>query len=708
MILDVLLALLWGLGGLIGALPDARFGWVAGPLMAAAWGIGAGFLKFRQLVIPRHPGGYALLAATWAAAAGLGLAMNPPREAVLPACAAAVAALFLLERRSALQGHAIVTASFIAAVMGATRDNPAKMLPLFVPYLVVLVLSLALVHQQWVLQRLRRAVHEGYMLAAQVPGYGGTRTGLAPTIALVATTTTLAAALLYLAVPHIRWKAPDDRNGGDATSGRGTSGLPDRLSLHAMHDLKMDFRIALKVKLIQDGRTVRPTLPMRLRGAVVDSTNNFEWWSTLGSATRRDASDGVADGWVTFRPRAAQPVLQECEVESAGDRALLALQEVAQVEAASVSIDAHGVVRLIDMPAEGRYRYQVVSDVTGTDPAEFEAAPRSPFPCYLQLAQVDPEIEALAKAITAGGDTAARKAALIESWLQANFEYSTEFDPSGESDPVRALLFVEKRGYCVHFAATMAVMLRHLGIPCRVAQGLYGGEWSDGEMRTFFKFSDAHAWVEVWMGSMAGWATFDPTPHAHQGGGGEDPSEFMGGTPDNPISTPRPPDAGRPSSTFSTEPLTALSLERQARWLRNLRGLIVDAWHSRLGKAVVFLAVFLFSLLVTWRLLPHHERNRLRAVFGSSAASAGFWDEFIVLASRAGFRRAHGETPFEFGKRVEHAYPGASRVALALYAVRFGGRDAAAKSAEARPILDGIRKTQAGKAKEAAQDAPGA
>ncbi|KAF0245859.1 MAG: hypothetical protein FD180_1218 [Planctomycetota bacterium] len=700
MMLDLLLAALWGMGGLLGALPEKRFAWVLGPLAAAAWGILAGRIGWRQLLVGRHPAGYLLLGATWVVVSGMALSVNSLRDGILPACAAATGGLFMLERRSALQGHAIIGAAFVSAVIGAAQDTTAKMLPMFVPFLVLLVLCLALVHQQWVLQRLRRAAHEGYLLAAQVPGYAGTRTGLAPTVTVVALTTTIVSIVLYLVVPHFRWKPPADKRGAEGRGSQGSSGLTDRLSLRAMHDLKMDHRVALRMKLFQDGRAIHPSLPMRLRGAIVDYTNGAEWWSTAQRRTRRDANDGKADGWVTLIAGAGNPVLQECEIETSADPTLVALPEIAEIEGASVEIDDHGVVRLPGMAREGRATYKVVSDAAGIDPADFEPKPRSPSPRYLQIWNAkDADILKVAKDITYGASTAARKAVLIEGWLQSNFEYSTEFDPSSETDPVRALLFSEKRGYCVHFAAAMSVMLRALDIPCRIAQGLYGGEWSEREQLSMFRFSDAHAWVEVWLGPRAGWVPFDPTPRLQGGGGEENPEDFAGGLPDVENRAELPRSQRTPSSSFSTEPLTSLNLERQAKWLRWIQKLFTDAWASTFGRGVACFIAFCFSLLITWNLLPRHERDRLSAVFvGGPGASTGFWNEFLTLARRAGFQRGPGETPFEFAKRVERAYPGAGRVALALYAVRFGGKDAREKMAEARPVLDAIRRAQAGKA----------
>ena len=55
----------------------------------------------------------------------------------------------------------------------------------------------------------------------------------------------------------------------------------------------------------------------------------------------------------------------------------------------------------------------------------------------------------------------------------------------------------------------MAVMLRAVGVPARVAVGFTGGT-ADGDHRSI-STSDAHAWVEAWFPGH-GWLIFDPTP----------------------------------------------------------------------------------------------------------------------------------------------------------------------------------------------------
>ena len=67
-----------------------------------------------------------------------------------------------------------------------------------------------------------------------------------------------------------------------------------------------------------------------------------------------------------------------------------------------------------------------------------------------------------------------------------------------------------KRGFCLHYATTMAVILRDLGIPARVVQGFLPGERPAGSSTEVVSTSRAHAWVEVYFPGYE-WIAFDPT-----------------------------------------------------------------------------------------------------------------------------------------------------------------------------------------------------
>ncbi len=98
----------------------------------------------------------------------------------------------------------------------------------------------------------------------------------------------------------------------------------------------------------------------------------------------------------------------------------------------------------------------------------------------------------------------------LESWLRSRggFRYD-EQPPHGPGPPLVDFVTNTKAGYCQHFAGAMALMLRLLGIPSRVAVGFTSGSFRGGEW--VVTDHDAHAWVEVWF-PRYGWLPFDPTP----------------------------------------------------------------------------------------------------------------------------------------------------------------------------------------------------
>jgi transglutaminase-like putative cysteine protease len=105
----------------------------------------------------------------------------------------------------------------------------------------------------------------------------------------------------------------------------------------------------------------------------------------------------------------------------------------------------------------------------------------------------------------------------IESWLRqtGGFTYD-ETPPHSKGSPLVDFVTRTKAGYCQHFAGAMAVMLRMLGIPARVAVGFTSGTNDDGTW--VVTDHDAHAWVEVWFAGV-GWIPFDPTPGRGRFGG---------------------------------------------------------------------------------------------------------------------------------------------------------------------------------------------
>ena len=99
---------------------------------------------------------------------------------------------------------------------------------------------------------------------------------------------------------------------------------------------------------------------------------------------------------------------------------------------------------------------------------------------------------------------------LLERWFRrdGNFRYE-EQPPVGNGPPLVDFVERTRAGYCQHYAGAMAVMLRLIGVPARVAVGFTAGTWKGGVWTVTDQ--QAHAWVEAWFAGY-GWLAFDPTP----------------------------------------------------------------------------------------------------------------------------------------------------------------------------------------------------
>ncbi len=118
-----------------------------------------------------------------------------------------------------------------------------------------------------------------------------------------------------------------------------------------------------------------------------------------------------------------------------------------------------------------------------------------------------------AKVVTAGQDTPYGATVALLSWFrgeEGGFSYTEQPPVELATKPLLSFLDT-KQGYCQHFAGEMALMLRYLGIPARVAAGFTSGTYKSGADEWVVTDHDAHTWVEVFFPGV-GWLTFDPTP----------------------------------------------------------------------------------------------------------------------------------------------------------------------------------------------------
>ena len=132
----------------------------------------------------------------------------------------------------------------------------------------------------------------------------------------------------------------------------------------------------------------------------------------------------------------------------------------------------------------------------------------------------------LADRLTRGARTPYDAVEKLEQWFVSSGAFRYSNHPPIVGPPLVGFVTRTHAGYCQYFAGSMALMLRYLGIPARVAVGFAGGIYDSKQHVWNVSDREAHAWVEVWFKGY-GWLPFDPTPPAP----GAAPRETLAGVP---------------------------------------------------------------------------------------------------------------------------------------------------------------------------------
>src|SRR5204862_8101611 len=121
--------------------------------------------------------------------------------------------------------------------------------------------------------------------------------------------------------------------------------------------------------------------------------------------------------------------------------------------------------------------------------------------------------------------------AIVNSALQffqaQGFRYSLTPGEYRKND-LEQFLFHRRVGFCEHYAATFATLMRLAGVPARMVVGYLGGEYNDLGGFFLVRQADTHAWCEVWLPE-SGWTRVDPTSAVAPGRASQDLSSFLAG-----------------------------------------------------------------------------------------------------------------------------------------------------------------------------------
>ena len=124
---------------------------------------------------------------------------------------------------------------------------------------------------------------------------------------------------------------------------------------------------------------------------------------------------------------------------------------------------------------------------------------------YLDASMATERIVKLTEDITKDAETDYEKACLIEEYLR-QYKYDKSVDLSDSENYIDDFLFVTQKGYCIHYASAMVLMLRTAGIPAKFSIGYK----HDETVSTAVLGSESHAWPEAYIEGY-GWVPFEPT-----------------------------------------------------------------------------------------------------------------------------------------------------------------------------------------------------
>jgi transglutaminase-like putative cysteine protease len=223
----------------------------------------------------------------------------------------------------------------------------------------------------------------------------------------------------------------------------------------------------------------------------------------------------------------------------------------------------------------------------------------------------------------------------------ANFTYTTDVRGVACDSASAVECFAQsRRGYCLHYASTMAILLRAANpehpIPTRLVQGFLPGARS-GSIETVRNLA-AHAWVEVYFPGY-GWIPFDPT-----GGGVGQPAVIRPGPPVASMA-PSPSTGSTPDASDRPRPTRRGTVPADGSGGPAAGGTPAN------GLLLVSLAVLLGALgiavaIAAWARGPRGEVSPETA-----------WRAMARSASRLGFARRPAQTVYEYAAALGDLVP---------------------------------------------------
>ena len=290
------------------------------------------------------------------------------------------------------------------------------------------------------------------------------------------------------------------------------TGFSERLSPGNIAALTNSSDIAFRAEF--PGRTTMPPGPMYWRGAVMWHCDGLEWHAPYVPVSIASRDRG------TRRFPSGNTIRQRITLAPHGARWMFALDRPFEIP--SGAILARGDYLWSVQTIRKARRYEVVSSL-GTAGKELTPGERRE---ALEVPPwISPAVRELAQSWAMQSSTPRAVVNSALQFFQSGFRYSLSPGQYGMND-LEQFLFHRRIGFCEHYAASFATLMRLAGIPARVVVGYLGGEYNDLGHFFLVRQADTHAWCEVWLPE-SGWTRVDPTTAVAPGRASLDLNSFL-------------------------------------------------------------------------------------------------------------------------------------------------------------------------------------
>jgi protein-glutamine gamma-glutamyltransferase len=425
------------------------------------------------------------------------------------------------------------------------------------------------------------------------------------------------------------------------------TGFSDRLSPGSIASLANSSDIAFRAEF--PGNNTWPPGPMYWRGAVMWHCDGMEWRApyapapaSISRAPKQSPSGNTIRQRITLAPH--------------GARWMFALDRPFETPRGAMLVRGDYIWSV--QPIRKTRRYEVVSssEVTRNDLTPYERKEALELP-----ASISPAVHELAQSwVTQNSNSREIINSALQFFRTQGFRYSLSPGEYKKND-LEQFLFHRRVGFCEHYAASFATLMRLAGIPARVVVGYLGGEYNDLGGFFLVRQADTHAWCEVWLPE-SGWTRVDPTNVVAPGRAGLDLNSFLEGRIASGQMEPRRSAfiarLAR-SAIFTNIRLAWETLNYQ--WDTRLLGFdadVQDVLLSSIGIAnhgpyfliveVLAIAVALLVMYFGWMQLRTRSRvNRVKVLY----------ERFCRKIARLGAQRHPWEGPSDFSMRAGQLLP---------------------------------------------------